>query len=70
MMTTHFITAEIDVQASPLSTREAIEAKLKEQGEPLRWAITAVDETTQTASVEAIVTVNTAPTDASATPIA
>lgn len=51
-MTTHFITAEVDVQdASALP--EAIEAQLKEQGEPLRWAVTAVKD--EKAQVEAVV---------------
>jgi hypothetical protein len=52
-MTTHFITAEVEQQASPEALQETITAQLKEQGEPLRWAITAVDE--ETAHVEAVV---------------
>lgn len=55
-MTTHFITAEIDLQASPVELNQAIEAELKKRGEPLRWAITEVNEETQTAKVEAVVT--------------
>ncbi len=55
-MTTHFITAEIDLQASPVELNQAIEAELQKRGEPLRWAVTRVDPERQAASVEAIVT--------------
>lgn len=55
-MTTHFITAEIDLQASPVELNQAIEAELQKRGEPLRWAVTHVDTDRQKASVEAIVT--------------
>jgi hypothetical protein len=55
-MTTHFITAEIDLQASPGETQKAVEAELEKRGQPLRWAITQVDQEQQSAAVEAIVT--------------
>lgn len=55
-MTTHFITAEIDLLESPRELQQAIEAELQKQGEPLRWAITKVDRETETVQVEAIVT--------------
>lgn len=55
-MTTHFITAEIDLQETPTELQKAIEAELKKQGEPLRWAITSVDKEQQKAAVEAVVT--------------
>ncbi len=55
-MTTHFITAEIDLQESPLALQQAIEAELQKRGEPLRWAVTDVDEEQQQVTVEAIVT--------------
>ena len=55
-MTTHFITAEIDLQESPKELHQAIEAKLQEGGEPLRWAVTHVDPEQEKATVEAIVT--------------
>jgi hypothetical protein len=55
-MTTHFITAEIDIQETPTELQKAIEAELKKQGEPLRWAITSVDEEQKKATVEAVVT--------------
>ncbi len=55
-MTTHFITAEIDLQATPNELQQAIEAELAQHGEPLRWAVTQVEPETQTAQVEAIVT--------------
>ena len=56
-MTTHFITAEIDLQESPVQLQQAIEAELQKRGEPLRWAIASVDAEGQKAQVEAIVTV-------------
>jgi hypothetical protein len=58
-MTTHFITAEIDLQASPVEMQRQIEAELEKRGEPLRWAVTEVNEVRQTAIVEAVVTVKT-----------
>jgi hypothetical protein len=57
-MTTHFITAEVDLQASPLALQQEVEAELKKRGEPLRWAVTAVTPETQKVVVEAIVTQN------------
>ncbi|MBD2481260.1 hypothetical protein [Planktothrix sp. FACHB-1365] len=56
-MTTHFITAEIDLQESPVDLNQAIEAELQKRGEPLRWAITNIDSEQQKAKVEAVVTV-------------
>jgi hypothetical protein len=55
-MTTHFITAEIDLQETPTQLHKEIEAQLQKQGEPLRWAITNVDVERQKATVEAVVT--------------
>ena len=55
-MTTHFITAEIDLQETPIQLQQEIEANLEQEGEPLRWAVTNVDKDKQTATVEAIVT--------------
>jgi hypothetical protein len=57
-MTTHFITAEIDVQESPQQLHRAIEAELQQRGEPLRWAVTQVNTETQKAQIEAVVTVS------------
>ena len=56
-MTTHFITAEIDLQETPLQLKQEIETQLEQQGEPLRWAITEVDQEQEKVTVEAIVTV-------------
>lgn len=56
-MTTHFITAEIDLQETPVQLQQEIEAELQKRGEPLRWAVTSVDSDRQKAQVEAIVTV-------------
>ena len=55
-MTTHFITAEINLQENPAQLQQEIEAELKKCGEPLRWAVTRVDSKRQVAQVEAIVT--------------
>ena len=55
-MTTHFITAEIDLKETPLKLSQEIESQLEREGEPLRWAITKVDKEKQTATVEAVVT--------------
>lgn len=55
-MTTHFISAEINLQETPAKLQQEIEAELKKRGEPLRWAVTRVDEETQKVQVEAVVT--------------
>ena len=55
-MTTHFITAEIDLQETPIQLQQEIESQLEKEGEPLRWAVTSIDKDKQTATVEAIVT--------------
>jgi hypothetical protein len=55
-MTTHFITAEIDLNESTEDLTQAVETELQKRGEPLRWAITQVDEAEKTAQVEAVVT--------------
>ncbi|BAQ62082.1 hypothetical protein GM3708_2488 [Geminocystis sp. NIES-3708] len=55
-MTTHFITAEIDLQENPLKLKKDIEEKLNQEGKPLRWAITNIDDNKQKLKVEAIVT--------------
>ncbi|MGF1539735.1 MAG: hypothetical protein ACFCU5_04675 [Pleurocapsa sp.] len=57
-MTTHFITAEIDLQATSDKLKQEIETQLAKQGEPLRWAVTQVDTAKQKVTVEAIVTKN------------
>jgi len=57
-MTTHFITAEINLQETPTELQKAIEAELKKQGEPLRWAISSVDTAEEKVIVEAVVTVD------------
>jgi hypothetical protein len=61
-MTTHFITAEIDLQASPLALQREVEAELQKRGEPLRWAVTHIDLERQKAVVEAIITQSEAAT--------
>ncbi|MEM9002384.1 MAG: hypothetical protein AAGE59_02535 [Cyanobacteria bacterium P01_F01_bin.86] len=56
-MTTHFITAEIDLSENPEDLPRQVEAELQKRGEPLRWAVAEVDEAAKTAKVEAVVTV-------------
>ena len=55
-MTTHFISAEIDLQETPQQLQQEIEKELAKRGEPLRWAITEVDTENNQVKVEAIVT--------------
>jgi len=61
-MTTHFITAEIEINANQEAIAKTVEQELAKHGEPLRWAIAAVESKvdaglkTQTARVEAVVT--------------
>ncbi len=51
-MTTHFITAEIDLQENPAQLQRDIQKELEKRGEVLRWAITEVQD--NKAKVEAI----------------
>lgn len=49
------IEIEMDITAARGELNKAIETKLQEWGEPLRWAITTVDRQTNIAQIEAIV---------------
>jgi len=55
-MTTHFITAEINLQENPLKLKQEIENKLNQEGKLLRWAITGINKVDNQAKIEAIVT--------------
>jgi hypothetical protein len=65
-MTTHFITAEIEINENQEEIAKNVEQEIAKQGEPLRWAISSVDSKvdtatnlkTQTAHIEAVVTRN------------
>lgn len=57
-MTTHFIEAEIELQANPVKLKQEIEKELLKRGQPLRWSIAAVKADKNKASVEAIVTLD------------
>jgi hypothetical protein len=65
-MTTHFITAEIEINDQQEAIAKTVEQELAKHGDPLRWAIASVDSkvnletnvTTQVAHVEAVVTRN------------
>lgn len=54
-MTIQFVTAEVALLDAPEALHRAILATLELYGEPLRWAITAVNQPQQTLSIEAIV---------------
>jgi hypothetical protein len=49
------IEIEMDIADARSTLDLAIETTLQEWGEPLRWAITAVDRNTNIAKIEAIV---------------
>lgn len=49
------IEIEMDIKAVLGELDTAIETTLQQWGEPLRWAITAVDRETNIAQIEAIV---------------
>lgn len=57
-MTTHFITAEIDLQKTPIKLKQEIETELQKRGNPLRWAITSINKEQKKAQIEAIITIN------------
>ncbi|MBI4780064.1 MAG: hypothetical protein HY785_01940 [Oscillatoriophycideae cyanobacterium NC_groundwater_1537_Pr4_S-0.65um_50_18] len=57
-MVTQFLTVEVALQSSPALLQQAILAELKKCGEPLRWAIVAVNGDRQMAIIEAVVTVS------------
>ncbi len=54
---TQFITVEVPIAPSVAELQVAIARSLQRYGDPLRWAITAVNATTQTLQIEAVVTV-------------
>lgn len=54
-MKTQFLTLEIDLDR-PAPLTQTIEIALADWGQPLRWAIIAVDTAARTVRVEAVVT--------------
>lgn len=50
-----FVTFEIELQPTPGELQQVILAQLQTQGEPLRWAITAIAPDRAVATVEAVV---------------
>ncbi len=54
-MTIESIEIEMDITAALGQLDRAIETTLQQWGEPLRWAITAVDRETNIAQIEAII---------------
>jgi hypothetical protein len=65
-MTTHFITAEIEINENQDAIAKNVEQELAKHGDPLRWAIASVESKvdattnakTKTAHIEAVVTRN------------
>lgn len=58
-MLTQFVQFELPLQNSPAALQRAIAQTLQTYGDPLRWAITAVDGDRQMAQIEAVVTIAT-----------
>jgi hypothetical protein len=54
-MTIESIEIELDMTTATADLAGSIELSLQKLGEPLRWAITAVDPATNIAKIEAIV---------------
>ena len=54
-LVTEFVQISVPLHTSGIALRDTIEAQLRAYGEPLRWAITAVED--RRAQVEAVVTV-------------
>lgn len=50
---------ELDLMPSPTELQRSILAELGQYGEPLRWAIVAVDSDRQKVQIEAVVTSTT-----------
>jgi len=51
-----FVTLELPLEDSPSQMEMAIQVALQQWGDPLRWAVMAVDVANQMVKVEAIVT--------------
>lgn len=66
-MTTHFISAEVDLPNTAEELDSAIKIELQKHGEPLRWAVTDVDVDHQKAVVEGYVLVELLATASRAT---
>lgn len=58
-MTTRFITINVPLRSPLTQLQRTILMTLQEHGEPLRWAIVAVNSEQQLVQVEAVVTVDT-----------
>lgn len=54
-MSTHFLTLELAL-ATPAELHRSILSELRRYGEPLRWAIVAVDADRRQVQVEAVIT--------------
>lgn len=55
MTVMQFITFEVELQPTPGALQQLILTQLQVQGQPLRWAITAIAQDRRTATVEAVI---------------
>jgi hypothetical protein len=55
MTVMQFVTFEVELQPTPGALQQLILTQLQVQGQPLRWAITAIAQDRRTATVEAVV---------------
>lgn len=60
-MTIQSIELELDITNALTDLNQVIETKLQEWGEPLRWAITLIDQHTNIAQIEAILIISNHP---------
>lgn len=55
-MKTEFITLALSLAEVEGNWPETIENRLHVHGKPLRWAVTRIDQTSQTVTIEAVIT--------------
>lgn len=55
MTVMQFVTFEVELQPTPGALQQLILTQLQVQGQPLRWAITAIAQDRRTATVEAVI---------------
>ncbi|MGG6297325.1 hypothetical protein ACQ4M4_23270 [Leptolyngbya sp. AN02str] len=58
-MMTQFVSLEVQLPATSAQLESAIVQAVQRHGEPLRWAVTAVDAKRRIALVEAVITIST-----------
>lgn len=55
MTVMQFVAFEVELQPTPGALQQLILTQLQAQGQPLRWAITAIAQDRRTATVEAVI---------------